>query len=376
MLPLKVRENNKDYRLGDKLRTPAHNDNRYYFECIKEGTSSGAAPDFTHAYLPYTGTLRPANGSNVVFGQLVHDMAAATDVYFECTTGGDIGGTTPIWKTMPGDKTADGTALWTARKAADTTYWLTDGSVVWACKLGAGIWMRQRAKVEDCRFFHFTNAGIHVQASGLYPQPTNATGFNIDTCRIVECGVGVAIRGGDSNVGTMFRLDVQESGYLWRVDPDHPRSGDFIPGGGGIWDGSFLGFQQFGNQVAACTGPGYIVGYYDNDLISGQPSFATLVGCYIEADCGPPRAGSGQAIVIGGDYGHPWNGPIVTALGVWGWNNLFTSDLNSPKKANAYLATQGWDTTFASANVDNEPRPFSWVRPTSLQLSAARVGGR
>jgi Pectate lyase superfamily protein len=73
-LELKDRENNKDYVVGDRIRTPAHNDNRYYFECIKAGKSSNAElntlnldprskRNFTFAYLPYTGTLRPSNGS-------------------------------------------------------------------------------------------------------------------------------------------------------------------------------------------------------------------------------------------------------------------------------------------------------------------------
>lgn len=318
------------------------NANRYYYECIEEGTTGKAIPTFVGCYIPDSSEVWTA-GTSAVAGSTVRKTGPVGSAYFECTTSGVTDKVEPTWDTTPGATTQDGSAVWTARDAAGL--WITDGTVVWACKVGAGIWLRTRANIHDNRFYRFTNAGIHVQAASTnYYPPTNANGFRIHHNRIVQCGVGIAVRGLESNAGTITENDIEAAGYLWKGT-----------GGVGVWDGSFLGCWQYANQAAACTGPAYIVGRYD--VLGGlNARGGTLRDCYSEADCQPSIVVGANALVDGGNHGAGFS-PETSAImiGVGGCRNITESDDSSRKKVLATLNWQGRSTVHAYCSLVDDP---------------------
>jgi hypothetical protein len=251
--------------LGQRILAPDENDNRYYFQCIKDGdVDPVAAPDFTDAYV-VDDTVERANSTHYRKGATIRVFSASTDVYFECTDdGGAMGmtGAAPpmMWNTGDTDTTVDGDVTWTARTAS--LQWVADNDVIWACRVAAGIRLNATATIEQCRIYGFTNAGVHVHAGGEHYPKTAANAFVLDNLRIVACGVGVATRGKDSNAGTVMRVRMSGIGT-----GDYVAMGIYAPspfddtvGGVGLWDGSELGDYHFGNFVESQTGPSYIVG--------------------------------------------------------------------------------------------------------------------
>ncbi|HZM84325.1 MAG TPA: glycosyl hydrolase family 28-related protein [Candidatus Limnocylindrales bacterium] len=349
------------------------NNNRYYYEAIRKGTTGAAIPVFKNTYLPDFSLLWSEAAPAVPLGAQVRatvGINAATPVYFECTTAGTKSGSEPTWNTAIGATTTDGTVTWTARSAAGQ--WAVDGDatsgVVWRCRVAAGIFIRAHGvAVRECRFFQFTNAAVQIESQ---PAPaghpaSNANSFHLRDLRIVQCGVGVAVRGYDTSAGLAELVDVEASGLLW------PGTG-----GVGIWDGGFTGSTWIACQVAASTGQGYIIGLFD--LGAGQttnPIGGVLVGCYMESDCLPPVGHGGT--VIGGTWGQRWNaadGPVTLGIrGMQGDNNISTFDHTGPKHAFSQLNDQGWDRTFLSGNDDN-PTPSFYMGLIYQAASLGRAG--
>jgi hypothetical protein len=347
------------------------NNNRYYYEAIREGTTGATIPVFKNTYLPDFSLLWSEAAPAVRVGVQVRATAginAATLVYFECTTAGTKGDREPAWKTTAGATTADGTVTWTARSAAGQ--WAVDGDaaggVVWRCRVAAGIFIRAHGvAVRECRFWRFTNAAIQIESQPSGHPASNCNGFHLRDLRIVQCGVGVAVRGHDTSAGLAELVDVEGCGNLWEGT-----------GGVGIWDGGFTGSTWVACQVAACTGQGYIIGRFDlGDGVTTDPLGGLLVGCYMEGDCLPPVGNGGT--VIGGTWGQRWNpvhGPVTLGVrgskGHQGDNNIYAYDHTGPKHSFSQLNDQGWDRTFQTGNDDN-PTPSYFM---GLIYQAAALG--
>lgn len=277
------------YSVGDKIQ--ATDKNRYYYECIKAGTSAGSEPDFRDGYFVDRTIAWPGVSQAVVLGTTIRDLAQSTAVFWECTTAGTTGGSSPTLNTTPSATTTDGSVVWTARSASGQ--WVTDGTAIWATRLGAGVWLRTRATVEGCHIENFTGPG--VACLGTYYPYTNLNHFRLSHLRIKQCGVGIATRGYDASQGFIEHCDVEASGYH--------RTGT---GGVGIWDGSFLGCQMIACEVAghgADSGQAYVLGRYDLEAGSENGYSGTLLGCYSEGDCRASIIVGPGATVVGGDHG-------------------------------------------------------------------------
>lgn len=339
-LPLVAHATTTAVSLAAIIRTPRNNDNRYYFECIKAGTTAGTAPDFRDCYQPDTTTTLPANGSTVIVGTRIRDVSASTAVYFKATTGGVRGSGTPAWNTTPAGTTSDGAVVWTAVSAAG--FWLTDGTAVWACKIAPGIWMRARSTIKRCQFVGFTNCGIHVQPD------VNANIFKIYDVAIELCGAGISVRGLDSSQGVIWQPQISNIGSdaIWTGST----------GGVGVWDGSFTGCHWQAPEINACHGPGYIMGMYDVDQPAETLSASswTLLGGYMEGDCDPPLANRG--LVLGGNFGEEWPlayGTIVLGGYPGGNNNIVARDTSGAAGTYSALNFQGTDQSFVVFNNDH-----------------------
>jgi hypothetical protein len=72
--------------------------------------------------------------------------------------------------------------------------------------LSAGIWMRDRATIRDCRFMSCAGPGIlaYADTAGTGSAYGNCNGFVIDTVRIEDCSYhGLHVEGGDANAGAI-----------------------------------------------------------------------------------------------------------------------------------------------------------------------------
>ncbi len=215
--------------------------------------------------------------------------------YFEALNSGTSGGSAPDWshKPDPGGGTGDKT---------------TDGTITWQTRKHCGVLCLDRVRVEDCQVGQFTNAGVsHIGETG---RGTFANGNSTTSCRIVGCGVGIEIDGGDGNVGMAYCCDVESSG-----------NGQSGTGGFGISDRSFLGCTFVSCQFAGTTGS------WLYRPTSFQP-MSTAVGCYAEADCGPADF---HGLFLGGDNGagfasNSWYGYSANQSG---WHKLWPRPMGS-----------------------------------------------
>lgn len=284
---------------GDAFTQGKIGTNWAYLECIVAGTSHAATvptatfePDFSANLVP----LQQYYSKNVVRGRTGGNLI--TSVVFVCTTEGIAGGSEPTWNTTPGATTASGTAVFTAYSSAD--WWVTDGTVVWACKVHAGLLLKARAHIEDCFIEGSTNGGITVRAGS--PLNNSANHWTANRVRIRQCGIGLCASGSDANVANVMSIDIEGAG-----------AGVTGQGGYGILDRS-----QLGNTYVAC--------HVANDAASGGgPSYrggdgsnwTVFVNCYSESWGG----GVGRGLYIRSIIKYP----ALTLLGAWG-SGYYDSD--------------------------------------------------
>lgn len=327
---------NTAFSLGEKIHAP--DNNRYHYECIKAGTTDVAAPDFTLGYLPIDTVTRPV-AARARLGLLIHDYAQATDFFWECTTAGTTGAGTPtLAHAMAGDTTPDGSAVWTARSASGS--WIPDGSVIWATRVAAGIYADTRCYVRNCELYGSLNAGIHIQAGQNVPI-TNANHCGLKDVNIIQCGIGVVLRGSDTERSVLDHVAVQAAGY-----------GQTGTGGVGIWDGSFLGSWVGFCEVEVSTGYSYIMGLYDADPAASNGTAGALVCCSSETGYPGALLGIGCA-VLGGAHGAGFAaGSVYTKLDNNGGVRLRETDSASAKHAAAYLHLRASDAVFGYGSDD------------------------
>jgi hypothetical protein len=283
-----------------------------YFECTTAGTTGSKYPQwnrnvggntdapegtarFTTRSLAVASSTYPAfQGEHLyAIGDRIvgtTDGQPITQVFFECTTTGTSSATPPpLWNLTVGGKTNAGSAVFTTR--ARTPYWISDGSVVWAMKVHTGIYIRTRTHVENVSIFNTTNAGIHIRAGGGLHPGSNANGWSLSRCYVVQCGIGILVAGGDTNVGTALSCNIETAGYQWPGN-----------GGVGIYDSSFLGCTWLGCQVANDSNLGGGNSYRGG----GGAQQSVFIGCYSEGNGTAMEIASKidiPAIVIGGDHG-------------------------------------------------------------------------
>lgn len=306
------------YGVGDKVHVGASDCNWAYLECLVAGTSGGTAP----ADIPLDHDISaPFSGSTVYYDRQLVKGAGITSVVFEVTTAGTSGGSEPSWDTTLGNTTVSGSVTFTARSSAN--FWLTDGTVVWSTKCHNGIRVCTRTYIDDVHVYGFTNAGVYVRASGGTPF-SNANHWNAQNVRIVQCGIGMMVSGGDTNVGSGINIDVESAGYK-------PGSG-WIPGNGGcgIWDKSFLGCTwvacHVANGVDVSTGDGGGASYRGG----GGASYSVFTGCYAESYAGRTEIACQMdtpAVMLGGNNGAGFASNSTTATTIYDGNSYGARNL-------------------------------------------------
>lgn len=341
------------------IRSPRHDDNRYYFKCVVAGTIAGTAPDFRNAYVPDRSVEYADLPTNVEAGTCVRNLGTSKTRFWECLTAGTKG-TEPTWDTTVSayDPVMDiwshttssgggGTAVWITRDGSGI--WLDDGTATWACMVSPGIWARTQIDVRECQFLHFTNAGVHVQHDN-----GNVDLIHIERLRIVECGVGIALRGYDGGQGsTILSCLVTGPGYGGPWSGVGAANGVDTTGGHGIWDGSYLGANIIGCAVESQSGYAYIIGRFDAGSDGGSnPVGGSVIACYAEAGGLGSNLATG-GVVVGGDVG-PFNlGSGTIVLGGAAAHNITGRDISSAKHAASLLNVQGTDASFMMQNDDN-----------------------
>ncbi len=244
--------------VGDIIAAP--HENRWYWECIKAGTTGSTIPAINAASGANIPELsKPWTASTYHWaGKVVYPTGVLANlVFFACTTAGQGSGTQPSWNFADLSTTNDGAAVWTAHLATgvSASYWAQDGTVYWACRVHAGIWFRGGGKARDNHIYGATCAGVHAQGFlGYYP-PTNTSESDISNNRLEVCGLGVATVGSDSNAIRIFGNKISNPGY-WRIT----QSGSL--GGVGVWDGATAAAIGW-NDVESQNGPSYIGGVRD-----------------------------------------------------------------------------------------------------------------
>ena len=354
------------YSVGNLIKVRNHNapfnirENRYYMQCIVGGNTGSSEPNWQLNYIPDFTVLwstLPSSTNAVRLGTTVRSLSTSTTVFWECTTSGTKGGTEPNWSTAltPDVSTiTDNTVVWTARASAGQ--WLTDGYVVWSCQVHAGLHVRAPSiHLVNSRITNFTNSGIHIQAQQSHPA-LNANLGHFQTSTIDGCGVGITVRGSDSNQNTFEGIRVVNTGQLWDGT-----------GGVGIWDGSFLGNYYSGCLVEAGTGAGYVMGKYDWDATTA-PIGSVLADCYAEGDTLISHGYRG--LLLGGNFGSGFTQEGITFLQVPGTGSLglYEQDVTGPKNGFFYLDSQGSDGFAWHSNNDNLG-PGTWFG-TQYQMSA------
>jgi hypothetical protein len=339
-----------EHPAADVVRPP--NDNRYYFECIREGTSGASAPEKWGpiAHIPSYTTLWKA-GEEYKTGPLgsVVRRDGDFDRIFECINPGTSGSSPPPWKLTFGTRrdeeggnqasvTEDGPNLrWGTRDASN--YFTVDGDrdrgAIWEAKVHAGVHMRNGCEVSNCFITNFSNAGIHIQGAFWYAPPRNCNLWYLSRDHISFCGLGVAIAGDDSNVGNSQGLDIIHAGETWthRLTAEGKDAGVLgaIPGTGGvgIYDHSDLGCTHVGAHVASTSGAAYIA--------DDSNARSVFLGCY--AETATPNKVTANNIVVGGHQPNNFTADSTGPRFSSDWMNLLIVDRRTvtTKDANAIV---------------------------------------
>lgn len=268
------------YFVGETCIDPGSN--HCYLECIVEGDAAGGSVlvDYEGDYSSEFETGKDYHYGQKVRGSTDQNAIAAdgsnliVDAVFMVTTPGPndppltSGGVRPVWDTVAGNPTSSGAVVFTAIAGAES--FILDGDCVWAAKTHAGIWMKTRTRCESVYVGTSTTAGFTIRANANYVLD-NANGWQLDRCFADQCGMGVFVSGGNTNVGIGSNLVIDQAGA------DMPGNG-----GIGIHDASQLGgVTWISCQIAnlASNGGGPAI---------SKSSFArsVFVNMYMEDDAG------------------------------------------------------------------------------------------
>lgn len=306
-------------------------------------------------------TIPWAPSTAFFIGQLIAPAAglgATPPVYFECTTAGTSGATSPTWSTAPASTTIDGGAVWKAvvgasSPPASADIWLQDGSVLWAGRSASGLWMRAISSLIDVRIGNATNAAVLVSADVTRTPPTNANVWTIERAHLYGSGVGLAILGGDTNVGLASQLILDGST------------------GWGLWDSSFLGCTFIACEANANGAA------YNCDSPTARSFY---VGCYAESDQRPSSLTPAGTVWLGtaGTFQSAPYGKVAQSLRFSG--GVFAPQLKTVNSIGTDVVTTTIGTgeidkvalTFASSTEDAGGRPWrlhhAYLKPNWWEL--------
>lgn len=265
--------------------------NRHVFiECIKAGTThetdhpTPTQPDlFSAEFVPsrtyHYGEL--VRGSSDQLAIAADGANLITTVMFQVTTAGAAAGTRPTFDTTPGNTTVSGEVTFTAISVA--TFWMTDGTAVWAAKSDANLITFTRIGMTDIHTEFAGGPGVYIRGDGSNTPVTNANGWTARNIRSVQSGIGFMCHGSDTQAGAAMMIDVEGAGKGMPAGAD-PRTS----GGVGIYDASGVGNAWVGcqvanlpNGVADATGGGY-----HSYLTNAGATWAQFINCYSEAHAG------------------------------------------------------------------------------------------
>lgn len=232
--------------------------------------------------------------------------------YFEAVVGGNKGGAQPVEFGTPADggDWLDGVEI-------------VDGAVRWVRKVHA-INISTRVTFYRVAISGFSNAGLHVQA-GLNEQGlghySNANQAEFNTVIIGDCGVGVFVRGNDTQ-----RVKFQNC-QATNIGSSYPTE----TGGHGYHNHSFLG-ASFDNCLAeGCTGRGRLD-------TGGAAHGNVCVGQHAEA-CLPSKVNY-PTTLIGGNLEVTDDSTCTMVHASLGCRNIWAKDNRGPKLLTFYLDRQ------------------------------------
>ncbi len=255
----------------------------------------------------------PADGGKIVLPRGVLYMTDTIHIkkplVIEGESGGHMGSDDGTLITFPADKhgiiihhtltTGYGTVLETVSTGSAKGTVLRGFSIqqrTTTGTIGHGIWMRARAKIENCQVSEFPQNGIHIVGNAGSSDPLtngNANSWMIEHCVVEDCrGHGLFVDNDDANAGVAIGLNCADNV------------------GVGIYDSSFLG-----NTFVGCHTSSNSMGWQADNANSS----AVFLGCYSETG----QANSnviGKSITIGGTQGSGLAGTGLRIL-----NNELTS---------------------------------------------------
>lgn len=291
-----IRQTAHAYLVGDKIRLT--DDNRFYMKVKTAGTSS----------------------------------ASATDVIF-----GDPGDTLPL----------------------ETD--ITDGTVVWRAQMHAAIISKTKIRVSRVQFAAFTGPAIAVIAgSGVWASSSNANDGRIESCTIVDCGVGVYLKGTDVNVWLTEDVSTKAIG-----------STQDGAGGHAFIEHSFLGNTYVNCQVESCTGRGFF-------CPAGGVAQNVFIGCYTESTVTLPSLMNDNAVVIGGTWNQGFEPGAYTRIGtVYGSQGLASTDDTGTQVLRAFLDRGNGQTLLGFGGATTEGSvDIAWSYVAADTIWGQKWGGR
>ncbi len=281
------------------------NDLGYCYELIRAGTSAGSAPTFADFREPDRSIPWQA-GITVGANTVVRGTDDRYDVVFKLNNAASLtdtkvtGSTPPTWNyTLSGttnDSAGGGTAQWVAVSpagalVADGGTLQTPTGCVWAVKVSAGIFSTSRIVVRNVGVLYALNAGIYVHGTtAAYPQG-NANGTFISGCTLSNCGVGIHMRGGNGNAGTIIGCDA---------------IGIANNGGRGWLEESQLGNVWIGNQCEASQGA----------WLYSSAQYPVFLSMYSEGSQGLGKITSTGTGWVGGNLGTGFTTDTVEFCGI------------------------------------------------------------
>lgn len=255
-------------------------------------------------------------------------------------------------------------------------------------ELKAGVWMRNRAHLSNCRFIGWPGPGLLVLADvgASDYQYGNANGWSAENCRIDRCGYGgLRVRGGDSNAGAAVSIDISGCARYGADIQSFLGSGLYdiqteSCGVNGAYnlnqtsvvsDGSYRYRLKHGqdasgagtapttgtsNSVWECVGAGGVHPSF--------PLYSTYTGAYVSGGSFYVAGGSSRAGVMNGYCENDQAPPIVTEPAFIAGGQMLVTD---PTVSAMYGGAQGMTCTTGFRK--------KWADPGNGKIIESGIGG-
>jgi hypothetical protein len=258
--------------------------------------------------------------------------------------------------------------------------------------LSAGIWMRDRATIRNCRFMACAGPAILAKGdtAGTGSDYGNCNGFVIDTVRVEGCGYhGIHNEGGDANAGAIrgvidiadcARYGFDLRGFLGSGAYDIQVASSGVNGAGRqnqtstVTDGSYRYRLKDGqdasgagtaptsgasNAVWEVTGAGGVHPFY--------PLYSTYTGAYVSGGAAFIRGTNARTAMLNG-YNEGDCAPIIVQAPSFALGGLMSP--TDPSVPYAYA-----DSNNSSAIVCTTGFGKVWTDPITSEIISSGVGG-